>query len=420
MYRLVRNFVLAFSSSLVVFLLLGASLGKNRSSQDVYQHFEVFSEVLSRIKSEYVEEPDMKSVTLGALNGLLEAIDPFASYLSKDQYAQYKEDLQQKRADVGLLLSRRFGYVSVVDAIPGMPADRAGLRTGDMLEAIDGVATRDMPLAYAEILLRGLPDTSVRLTVLRVRAGAEPQEVSLKREWLKYPPVRSEMLPGRTGLIRVRSLEAGKTAEVAHHLRQLKDQGMEKLILDLRRSAAGEPEEGVKLADFFLDQGLITYLEGQKYPRKEFKATPAATLWKGPMVVVINRGTAQGAEIAASALLENKRCEVVGERSYGYAGLRQPILLQDGSAVILSVAKYYSPGGKAIQDTGVVPSVVEVAAAEETEEIRPQPEPPVNEDNILQKAIEVLAKTERAAAALPQADREGRRTSTLATLLYPH
>ncbi len=394
MYKLIRNFVLAFSSSLVVFLLLGAGLGRDRSSQDVYKHFEVFSEVLSRIKSEYVEEPDMKGVTLGALNGMLEALDPFASYLSKEQFEQYQQGIKEARGDVGLLLSRRFGYVSVVDSIPGSPADRVGLRTGDLLESINGVGTRDMPLAYAELLLRGEPGSSVKLTVLRVRGSAEPQEIQLTREAVQLPPVKSEMLEGNIGWIRVRSLEKGKSAEVVKHIEQLRAQGAQKLILDLRRSAAGDVEEGIALADLFLDEGLITYVEGQKYKRKDYRASPQKTVWKGPLVVVIDRGTARGAEIAAAALLENKRAEVVGERSYGDAAVRQAVLLEGGAAVILSVAKYYSPKGKAVQDTGVIPSLVEIAQlpGEDDEVIRPRPEPSAKEDNILQKAIEVLTK----------------------------
>ena len=154
-----RRFQFLFvSSSLlaVVMLLVGVKLGRSASnSDDPYKHFSVFSEVITRIKSDYVEEPDMKNVTLGALNGLLESIDPFASYLNADQYKQYQATKGAAKANVGLLLSRRFGYVSVVDSVPGSPAAKAGLHTGDMLETIKGISTRDMPLAFAEMLLMG-------------------------------------------------------------------------------------------------------------------------------------------------------------------------------------------------------------------------------------------------------------------------
>src|SRR5512132_3861088 len=153
MNRRLKFLVVSFSTLLMGFLLLGAVMGKSASPDDPYPHLSVYAEVLSRIKSEYVEEPDIKSVTLGAVNGLLEAIDPFASYLNPEQYKQYTKHADGKKANVGLVISKKFGYVAIVDVIPGTAAARAGLATGDMIEAINGVATRDMPLAYAELLL---------------------------------------------------------------------------------------------------------------------------------------------------------------------------------------------------------------------------------------------------------------------------
>ena len=156
-------------------------MGRGASpADDTHKHIGVFSDVVSHIKSEYVEEPDMKSVTLGALNGLLEAIDPFASYLNAEQYHEYLKNKDVKRADVGLILSKKFGYVGVVGTIPGSPAAKAGFTTGDMIESISGVATRDMPLAYASMLLRGESGTTVELSVVRTRRP-EPQTVKLTR-----------------------------------------------------------------------------------------------------------------------------------------------------------------------------------------------------------------------------------------------
>lgn len=394
--------LIAFSATLVLFLMLGTLLGRGAGPENVYSHLSVFTEVLSRIKSEYVEEPDMQDVTLGAVHGLLEAIDPYASYLNREQYEQYTRMMKNNgKGSVGLILSRRVGYVSVVDAIPGSPAARAGIDTGDMIEAIDGVATRDMPLAFAEMLLKGEPGSEVRLSVLRVRESAEPQEIRLVREEVRYPPVRSEIIQEGTGHVRVQSLEAGKAAEVARHLESLMKQGASKIILDLRDSAAGEPKEGLELADLFLDQGTLSSLRGQKVEKQEFTASREKTVCRLPLVVVINRGTARGAELAAAALLENKRAEVVGERSYGDAALRRPVPLDDGGAVILSVAKFYSPGGKAIQDTGVTPTVVAMArepVSEGERAIEPQAELPLSQDTVLQKAIEVLTKGARLVA----------------------
>ncbi len=399
MYRVTKFSVIFLSSALILLFLLGSVLARQTNPADVYRHFAVYTEVLTRIKSDYVEEPDMQGVTLGALHGLLESIDPFASYLNKEQYEKYLDEQKVERAGVGLILSRKIGYVGVVDSIVGSPADRAGLTTGDLIETIDGVATRDMPLAYAEMLLRGEPGSEVTLSILRVRLSTDPVEVHLVREPIRYPPVASQIVGGNIGYIKVRSLEKGKAAEVARHLRKLQAEGARKILLDLRRAAAGDPEEGLALADLFLDEGLMAYVEGQKIPKKEFRASRETTVSRAPLVVVVNRGTANGAEVAAAALLGNKRCEVVGEQTYGDAAIRRAVPLRGGGAVILSVAKYHSPSGEPIQDKRVKPSVPLIAQDRYPEQVEGEkptierlPDLPVDRDPLLEKAIEVLKK----------------------------
>jgi len=370
--------------------------GRSASPEDTYRHLAVYTEVLSRIKSDYVEEPDMKSVTLGAVNGLLESIDPYASYLNADQYKQWSKSKDQHKAGVGLVLSKKFGYVGIVDAIPGSPGAKAGLTTTDVLETINGVATRDMPLAFAELLLDGEPGSTVEVGVLRLRKP-EPQKITLTRAAIQYPAVTAKMLPDQIGLIQAQSLEGSKVKEIAAKVEELQKQGAKRLVLDLRHSSTGGPEEGTKLANLFIDKGLITYIEGQKVQRQDFSADAAATISRLPLAVIVNRGTANGAEVAAAALMDDKRAEVVGERTYGNASVRKAITMDDGSAVILSVAKYYSPGGKAIQDTGVTPSVPvpEADAVTIDDDGNPAtPEVPVQpgEDVLLKKAIEVVTK----------------------------
>ena len=393
------KFLVVISSTfLVLLLLLGTVLGKGTSPDNPYKHLAVYTEVLSRIKSEYVEEPDLKSVTLGALNGLLESIDPFASYLNADQYKEYQKHSDAK-GEVGLILSKRFGYIGVVAAVPGSPAAKAGLTTGDIIETINGVATRDMPLAYTYLLLRGNPGTSVDVTVLRRQP--EPQKMTLVRAVPNPPPVISKVLPDDVGYIRPETLSAARVQQVAADLKELQNKGAKRLVLDLRQCAVGEPEDGVALADLFLDSGLVTYLQGQRVPRQDFKADASKVIWKLPVVVLTNRGTADAAEIASAALEDNNRAKVVGERTYGDASLRRALTMDDGSAIILSVAKYYSPSGKAIQDTGVTPGELvqepepQVETDEDGEAVRPeanQPEHKAGEDVILKRAIELLSK----------------------------
>ncbi len=406
MNRKIQFVVITFSVLLVGMLLLGASTKKQSSPEETYRHIGVFTEVLSKIKSDYVEEPDMKNVTLGALNGLLESLDPYASYLGPDQYKQYAKVTAEAKADVGLILAKRFGYIAIVSAIPGSPADKAGLATGDMLETINNVNTRDMPLAYAEIMLKGDAGTTIDFSVLRF-TRPEPQKVTLTRAPVVLPAVASKMLPENIGYIQVQSLAGNRVADVEAAVRSLEKQGAKKFILDLRNSATGDPAQGVAVANLFQDQALLAYIEGQKQTRKNFEADPAKVSTKLPVTVVTNRGTAGAAEVAAAALLETKRAAVVGERTYGDAAVRKTIMMDDGAAVILSVAKYYSPSGKAIQDTGVTPSVPVLDQQNlpigDEEEDAPKVEPKKStEDEILKKAIEIAINgvpPETAAAA---------------------
>ena len=415
-----KYLVVTVSTLMVALLLFGAvNSGHSASADDQYRHLGVYTEVLSKIKSDYVEEPDLKSVTLGALNGLLESIDPYASYLNADQYKQYLKQKDAKKGDIGLVLAKRFGYVGVVDAIPGSPADKAGLNTGDVIESINKVSTRDMPLAYADLLLKGDPNTTVEIGVLRF-GRSEPQNMNLIRTTVHPPAVSAKVMPDQVGYIRPYAVDAERVHDVRAKLADLEKQGAKRFVLDLRDSSTGAPEEGVRLANLFVDKGLLSYTLGQKYPRHDFEAQPASAVTKLPLVVITNRGTANGAEIAAAALQDSKRAEVVGERTYGDAAIRKPVTMDDGSAVILSVAKFYSPSGKAIQDTGVTPSVqvaeaqpvVEddddsgVAAPEKAEPQRP------TDDILLKKAIDVLTGKQTAAAQPGQASEPGGTTLT--------
>src|SRR6266853_606021 len=399
MNRRFQFVVVGFSSAVVALLLFGA-IGRSASPDSPYTNLGVYSEVLSRIKADYVEEPDMKAVTVGAINGMLESIDPHASYLTADQYKQYLRVKDAKKADVGLVLAKRFGYMAVEDAIPGTPAAKAGFATGDVIESLNNVSTRDMPLAFAEQLLQGDPGTTVEISVLRVQK-TEAQKMSVMRAAITYPAVTGK-LQGATGIIQVQTLQPGRVKDVAGQIAALEKQGAKKLILDLRHCSTGPHEEGIALANLFEDSGLITYTQGQKSSKQEFQAQASKAVTKLPLAVIVNRSTAGGAEIAAASLLHSKRAQIVGERTYGDAAVRKAVTLNDGSAVILSVAKYYSPEGKAIQDNGVTPNILqadmETAAAEAAlDDSLPEPPP---QDNSKKPAVDELLN--RALKALPQ------------------
>ena len=394
-------FVVIGSTCLTIMLLIGSMFGQSADQKnEVYKHLNVFSDVVAHIKNDYVEEPDMKAVTLGALNGMLEAVDPFASYLNADQYHDYLKNKDVKRPDVGIILSKKFGYLGVLDSIPGSPAAKAGLVTGDMIESIKGITTRDMPLAYARMMLQGDLGEAVDLSVVRVRRP-EPTTITLNRTNIVLPPVESKMLDEKTGYINIDALSAALVNDTRTAIQQLEKKGAQQLVIDVRDCGTGSPEDGIALANLFLDKGQITYLTGQRYPQKVFNADPAKAVTTLPVAVLTNGGTAGAAEFLAAAVQDNKRGQVVGERTHGDAALRQAITMEDGGAIILSVAKYYTPGGKAIQDTGVVPATLmrePEAQVEYDDNGLPIPSPQEEQqkktenDPVVKKALEVLAK----------------------------
>jgi len=246
------------------------------------------------------------------------------------------------------------------------------------------------------MLLEGDPGSTIEVGVLKF-TNPEPTKVNLTRAVIHEPPVISKMLPDQIGLVQSSYFDSTKAYEIRSKVDELQKQGAKKLILDLRNNSTSAPEDGIKAANLFIDKGLIGYTLGQKSPRQNFDAVAGNAVSKLPLTVIANRGTAGGAEVLAAALLDSKRAEVVGERTYGKAGVRKAITMDDGSAVILSVAKYYSPSGKAIQDAGVTPSVAVTEAQPqlEADDDATPTEPaaaPKGEDLLLKKAIEVATK----------------------------
>jgi carboxyl-terminal processing protease len=393
--------ILVSSAAILLFMVVGSLDGVRASSNDgAYRQLQVYSEVLSRVRSEYVEDPNIPLVTDGALHGLLESLDSNSSYLSPAEYKEYKSHRTEAKGEVGAAISKRFGYAAVVSVIPGGPADKAGLQASDIIEAIEAKSTREMSLAEIHNLLEGQPGSNVSVAVVRARR-AEPQKIVITRDLVKVPPVNDKMVEDGIGYVQVDAFNKGKSAEIAGKVRALQKSGAKKLILDLRNCAEGEESEGISTANLFLNHGTITYLQGQKYPREAFNADPSKAVTTLPLVVLVNKGTAGAAEVVAAAILENARGDVVGDKTFGEGSVQKEIPLPDGSALILSVAKYYSPGGKAIQDSAVTPNILAADGDddgplpdEDQETPAPQNEnnkkQPPQTDEQLNKAIQVL------------------------------
>ncbi len=389
---------------LIIVFVLVSGLGVHASSNNdgVYSHMQVYSEVLHRIRTEYVEEPNINSVTSGALHGLLESLDADSSYLSPAEYKAFKQSKSDGKANIGATVSKRFGYAAVVSVIPGGPADKAGVSTGDILEFVEGQSTHEMSLAEVKRRLMGEPGSRVEASIIRARK-IEPQKVTIVRELESLPAVQEQEMADGVGYIKAEVLTKGKAQEIANKIKSLQKQGAKKLVLDLRNDSEGDEEEGVAVANLFLGKGLIAYLQGQKYQKVTYDADPQKKITDLPVAVLVNRGTAGPAEIVAAAILDDGRGDVVGDKTFGDGSVQKLIEVPDGSALILSVAKYYTPKGKIIQDNGITPNV-QVASSDDLAAVLPDdddsntPTEPQKtqpkEDDQLHRALEVLkAKT---------------------------
>jgi carboxyl-terminal processing protease len=391
MSKALKRSVFGLSVLLVALVFLGG-FGPSRvradaQSDGAYPEMEVYSEVLKKIQSEYVVDPSMGKVTIGALHGLLESLDPDSSYLSPDEYKVYKQHANEGTAQVGLNVSKRYGYATVVSIEPGSPAEKEKIQDGDIIEALEGNSTREMSLAMIRALFDGKAGTNV--TFALVRPGkSEPDNITLTRVAVPVPALGEqeyennsilELKPGVLSEERVQAMEK--------RLKAMQKNGNKKVLLDLRDVAEGDEAQGIRLANFFLQSGTIATLSGQKYPMKRFSADPSQFITAAPLVVLVNHGTSGPGEIVAAAVLDNKRGDVVGDRTFGEGSVQKTMELPDGAALILSIAKYATPSGKTIQDEAVTPNVV-VAPA-------PQPDAEAAEkatraDDQLSKALDIL------------------------------
>jgi carboxyl-terminal processing protease len=392
--------ILVTSFAVLLFVVVGSLGGVHASSNDgSYRQMQVFSEVLSRVQSEYVEDPNIPKVTDGALHGLVESLDANSSYLTAAAYKAYKAHKAEAKGEIGATVSKRFGYADVISVLPGSPAEKAGIEATDIFESIEGQSTRDMSLPEIRSALSGTPGSTVNVSVVRARR-AEPQKVVISRDVISVPPVADKMLEDGVGYVKVDALTKGKAQEIAGKIKSLEKSGAKKLVLDLRNTSDGDESEGVATANLFLNHGTITYLQGQKFPKEAFNADPSKAITTLPLAVLVNKGTAGAAEIVAAAVMENSRGDVVGDKTFGDGSVQKTIDLPDGGAVILSVAKYYSPSGKAIQETAVTPNVMVADEAdnaisddddqEPANPEQPEAKPKNPQDDQLQKAVEVL------------------------------
>ena len=386
-----------FVLSVAIFAALGLGFGLGEfgwfgvhagGEQDgAYKQMRVYAEVLKKVQTDYVTEPNINDVTTGALHGLLESLDADSSYLTPTEYKIYKDRPTTGVAQVGINVSKRYGYATVVSVTPGSPADHEHVADGDVIESIGDQSTRELSLAVIRLMLDGKPGSQVTISLVRPRKP-DPDKMTLTRV-LPSPSPMAEQEYENSSILYLKPgiLTADRVDEIAA---KIKAAGKtRKVLLDLRDSSGDDAQQGVRLANFFIKQGTLATLEGQKFPTQTFTADPAKFLTDAPMAVLVNRGTYGAAELAVGAILDAKRGDVVGERTFGEGSVQKTIELPDGAALLLTVAKYESPDGKKIEDEAVTPNVAVEEPIPDDDEAAP-----AKGDEPLTKALDLLkAKT---------------------------
>src|SRR6266404_7318379 len=406
--------LVVISASVALYAVVGGwlSTSAQQPANDPGSQLRIFESVLQHIQNDYVDEPNMEKVRAGALRGLAYGLDPYSTYLTAEQVKDYRAGSKSNQAGIGAELSQVASFLYVVAPEKGSPADQAGVRAGDVIEYIDAKATRDISLYDARQLLNGVPGTEVKLRILR--ANVRPLTLTVRRGSFRAPASEARMEAGKIGILRINGLDNGEAAEARARLQELLKQGAQKIVLDLRSVAGGEIQEGVTVANYFIRDGLIAKTIGREQKvLKTFSADPKATLFSGPVVVLIDSGTAGAAEIVASAFLEGKRGDVVGEKSFGAGAEQELFTLRDGDGLLLTTVKWASGSGKPFlgedrNRSGVAPSVevkrpesadnaLDVEDPNNEEEGKPNQTPvkptdvaPKPEDTQLKKALELL------------------------------
>jgi len=402
-----KKIVLGISLLVVAYAATGYMLGRSPDDK-AFRALTVYSEVLEHIQRDYVDEPNMHAVTNGSLHGLLDSLDPQSAYLSPLEYKDFKEkSASNPPAESGLALTRRFGYIGVIGVLPDSPGAKIGLRIGDILEKIAGFTTGQMAIDQAQLLLKGNPGTTVQLSVIR-RGKAEPQEMNITLAKLAAPKLVEDRLNGDVAYLRVSDFTPGVSKQIREKLVQFQKSGAKKLLLDLRDSSLGDDQEGIQTAQLFLASGTIATLKGQTVTAVVSSGDPTKVVWTEPVAVLIGNGTAGPAEIVAAAIADNKRGGTVGERTYGTASQQKLIEMEDGSALILTIATYFTPGNKDIPAEGVPPTAEVhpsiddlMAQADLTQPAAAPSSSP--DDPVVKKALEILqggAAVEKKAAKL--------------------
>jgi carboxyl-terminal processing protease len=356
----------------------------NSAEIDIYKKIDLFGEVLEKINKQYVDEIDQSEGMDSAINGLLQSLDPYSSYMSPEIFQEMQTETSGEFGGLGIEVSMEAGVVKVITPIDDTPASKAGIKAGDYIVKIDNVQVQGKSLSEAVDLMRGLVGTEIELTVRR-RGEKKALTFKITREIIEIQSVKSDLLENNIGYIRLTSFNDNSSDQIKEKIKKLKEnENLKAFILDLRNNPGGLLTQAIKISDFFLENGEIVSTKSRKKSenRKWFAKKGDITDGK-PLLVLINYGSASASEIVAGALKDHKRAIILGENSYGKGSVQSIIPLKNKGAIRLTVAKYYLPSGKSISEVGVRP---DIEVNEEGEDFRIK----TDTDNQLNYAIKLL------------------------------
>ena len=382
-----RNFKIV--SVILLVFLLGITIGLSRShkvsarSNNIYEELKVFTDVLGLLQKEYVEETNSNELMYGAIKGMLETLDPHSAFMPPNMYKEMQEETKGRFEGLGIEITIKEGILMVVSPIEDTPAFKAGILAGDQILKIDGDSTKNLTLMDSVKRLRGPKGTKVTITIMR-EGFTKPREFTLTRDVIPVRSVRHELLEKQYGYIRLSQFQEKTEGELDKALKALEEESkgsMKGLILDLRNNPGGLLDQAVKVADRFIESGLIVSMEGRREDQKmKFFAHSQGTIARYPLIVLVNGGSASASEIVAGAIQDHGRGILVGTQTFGKGSVQTIFPLKDGSGLRLTTARYFTPNGRSIQAKGIIPDILVKPALSEEEKVTPLPKQPMEKD----------------------------------------
>ncbi len=375
-----KNF---FKIIIIYFLII--SHGYSQSSHPLYEKLDLFSDILETIKKEYVTEVDQSEIIDSAINGMLQSLDPFSSYMSPESFKNMNVETKGEFGGLGIEITMENGFVKVISPIEDTPADKAGIKAGDYIIQINGKQVKGLNLMEAVNLMRGKIKTSINLTIRRIDVD-DDLKFTITRDKIKIREVSSS-IKENVGYIRLRAFNEQSSTQLINKVKELskKNRNLTGYILDLRNNPGGLLSQAVKITDAFLDSGEIVSTRGRKKNDiKIFTARKGDILNAKPLIILINKGSASAAEIVSGALKDNKRAILLGVKTFGKGSVQTIMPLKNKGALRLTTAKYYLPSGTSISDIGVSPDIF-VKEKKENFKIND-----INNDNQLKYALNLF------------------------------